>query len=84
MQSTKKNKIEENNKEEDKVMNPALHQDNDQQTNHLFFFAVIADINNNTVYMDNTGKFPVQSFEGHMYLFVLYDYTTNVILVEPL
>jgi hypothetical protein len=36
------------------------------------------------MYSDITGRFPVQSSRGHKYIFVLYDYDSNAILVEPL
>ena len=37
-----------------------------------------------TIYVDFTGKFPIRSMEGHISMFILYDYTTNAILVEPI
>jgi hypothetical protein len=33
---------------------------------------------------DLTGRFPVMSSRGNKYIFVLYDYNSNAILVEPL
>ena len=31
-----------------------------------------------------TGKFPVTSNSGNMYIFVLYDYDRNIILFRPM
>ena len=45
---------------------------------------MLADKNEGTVYSDLTGKFPVQSFEGHLYLFVCYVYSANAILMQPM
>lgn len=50
----------------------------------LFCFAIIADCNDNTLYMDLTGWFPIQSFSGNQYIFCAYNYTTNAILMEPI
>jgi hypothetical protein len=35
-------------------------------------------------YSDQTGRFPVQSNRGNNYVFIFYDYDSNVILSEPL
>ena len=40
----------------------------------MFCFAMLADRNEGTLYSDLAGKFPVQSYEGHLYLFVCYVY----------
>ncbi len=53
-------------------------------TKLTLFFAVIADAINGTIYMDNTGRFPIRSLEGVIYLFLLYDYGSNPILVKAL
>ena len=49
-------------------------------------FAIILDpiSKQDTAYFDLTGKFPYQSARGHQYLFVLYHYDSNSILIEPL
>ena len=36
------------------------------------------------MYTDQTGRFPVQSYKGMQYIMVLYELSSNVILVEPL
>ncbi len=79
VQSTRKKK-----EEEEQDMNPKLEEMEEQKAAHVFCFAAIADANTGTLYINNTGKFPVWSLEGYLYLFVLYDYGTNAILVEPL
>ena len=50
----------------------------------MFCFAMLADKNEGTVYSDLTEKFPVQSFEGHLYLFVCYVYSANAIIMRPM
>ena len=51
--------------------------------NHIFCFAALTDKYANTVYLDLTGKFPYMSLDGNQAILVVYDYTTNAILVEP-
>ena len=36
------------------------------------------------MYTDQTGRFPFQSYKGMQYIMVLYELSSNVILVEPL
>ena len=50
----------------------------------LFCFTTLADTNTGTIYTDLTGRFPVQSFQGHQYIFCTYVYDANAILVCPL
>jgi hypothetical protein len=50
----------------------------------IFCYAMLADKNEGTVYSDLTGKFPVQSFDGHLYLFVCYVYSANAIIMRPM
>ena len=35
-------------------------------------------------YGDVTGSFPYKSSRGHQYIYILYDYDSNAILVEPM
>ena len=37
-----------------------------------------------TIYIDLTGKFPVRSMDGMTTVFILYNWTSNVILAEPI
>ena len=50
----------------------------------LFIGATIGEQNTGTVYTDQTGNFPVRSFQGNKCQFVAYDYRSNAILVRPL
>ena len=52
-----------------------------QQTNK--FFIKIIDYKRQ-IATDLTGKFPVTSNRGNKYLFVLYDYDSNCILICPM
>ena len=38
----------------------------------------------NTLFSDQTGKFPTRSQQGNMYIMVMVDINSNVILVEPI
>ena len=40
----------------------------------MFCFAALADQNDNTIYRDLAGKFPVRSYSGMNYLFIAYIY----------
>ena len=53
-------------------------------TCELFCYAALADANENTLYTDLTGRFPVRSFSGQHYIFLAYVYNANVILVRPM
>ena len=37
-----------------------------------------------TIYADLTGKFPITSMNGMQAIFIMYDWTTNVILATPM
>ena len=50
----------------------------------LFIGATIAEQNEGTIYTDNTGKFPIQSFHGKKVQFVAYEYRSNAILVRAI
>jgi hypothetical protein len=45
-------------------------------------FAAMVDVGK--VYGDLTGRFPVQSSNGHEYILTLYDYDSNTISTEPM
>ena len=47
-------------------------------------FAAIGDKNENTIYSDLTGQFPVRSYDGMVYIFVAYVYKFNAILLHPM
>ena len=44
----------------------------------------LEDDMNQKMYTDQTGRFPVQLYSGMKYIMVLYNTTSNAILVEPL
>ena len=50
----------------------------------MFCFAMLADQNEDTVYSDLPGRFPVQSYAGNNYIFVAYVYKINSILMRPM
>lgn len=50
----------------------------------IFCFAALVDANNGTIYTDFTGKFPVRSYKGNQYIFLVYVYDANTILVRAL
>jgi hypothetical protein len=50
----------------------------------LFIGATIAEQNEGTIYTDNTGRFPIQSYHGKRVQFVAYEYRSNAILVRTL
>ena len=52
--------------------------------NEMFCFTILEDEGGYTVYSDQTGRFPIESYKGMNYVFVLYDYKLNAILLRPL
>jgi len=49
---------------------------------HLVFITVYEA--KETLYTDQTGRFPIPSSKGHNYLFILYEYDSNIIEGEPM
>ena len=54
------------------------------EEDEIYCIAVIGNRNENTIYSDLTGRFPVQSYEGMQYIFVAYVYKINTILMHPM
>ena len=54
-----------------------------EEHNQLFATAFTIDPKTGTVYTDFTGKFPVRSLDGMVTVFILYDWTSNAILADP-
>ena len=52
--------------------------------NEMFCFAALADVNDDKIYSDLLGCFPVWSYVGYQYIFTAYVYTINAILMEPM
>ncbi len=50
----------------------------------MFCFATLADATTGTMYTDLTGAFPVRSFKNMQYIFVVYIYDLNAIIVHPM
>jgi hypothetical protein len=53
-------------------------------THNVFAAIGLADVHNRVVYTDLTGAFPVTSQAGNKYMFILYNYNSNAILIEPM
>jgi len=47
-------------------------------------FAVLVDQNNSTVYSNLAGRYPLRSYSGMDYIFVLHIYSMNAILIQPM
>ena len=56
----------------------------ENRTHSIFVWVITADATTGKVYTDFTGRFPVMSLRGVQYIFLLYDYDSNAILVEPM
>ena len=52
--------------------------------NELFCATMTINTKDGTTYMGCTGKFPVRLLEGMMTLFIMYDWSSNSILAEPI
>ena len=50
----------------------------------MFLFVVLADKNTGTIFLDLTGKFPVQSYKNNQYIFLRYVYDANAKLVRQM
>ena len=56
----------------------------ESKINELFCATWTIDPKDGTTYMDCTGKFPVRSLEGMVTQFIMYDWSSNAILAEPI
>ena len=52
--------------------------------NQIFTSIAKVDKKDGTIYVKNTGNFPIISIEGYIAIFILYDWTTNEILAAPI
>jgi hypothetical protein len=50
----------------------------------MFCFAALSNVTTGTMYTDLTGAFPVRSFKNMQYIFVVYIYDLNAIIVHPM
>jgi hypothetical protein len=49
-----------------------------------YCYAAIIDLTTGQIYTDQTGRFPIPSSKGNNYLFILYEYDSNIIEGEPM
>ena len=61
-----------------------ITEDSVEEVNHFLCYSALVDKNQNTVYLDTTGQFPCASLNGGQDMLVVYDYTSNTILIEPI
>ena len=52
--------------------------------NEMFFFAILCDKDENTIYSDLTRTFLIESYTGMNYIFVCYVYKLNTILLRTM
>ena len=57
--------------------------DNPTERTHACYASTIPIVTGKT-YSDQTGRFLIPSSRGNNYLFILYDYDSNIILAEPI
>jgi hypothetical protein len=50
----------------------------------MLCFAALANATTGTMYTDLTGAFPVRSFKNMQYIFVVYIYDLNAIIIHPM
>ena len=55
-----------------------------EKHNKLFFYLILIDKKDDTIFVDLTGKFPLRSANECTAISILYDWTSNVILATPI
>ena len=55
-----------------------------EKMNHIFTYIATVDNKYGTIYVDNTGNFPIRSIEGYIAIFIMYDWKANGILAAPI
>ena len=55
-----------------------------EKMNQIFTSIVKVDQKYVTIYVNNTGNFPIRSIEGYIFIFVLYYFTKNATLASPI
>ena len=85
LRTTRDSKREEfaANLEEIKMVRDMNPPQEDEKHNQLFTYVGKLD-KDGTIYVDLTGKFPVSSMDGMTTVFILYNWTSNAILAEPI
>ena len=66
--------------ETEQCINPPMEE---EEMNQLFACHAWINHKDGTVYTDYTGKFPIRSMDGMTAIFIMYDWTSNVILAMP-
>ena len=61
-----------------------ITQDSTYAVNNIFFFAVLVDKQEGTLYTNAAWALSERSLDGHQYFFVAYAYDTNYIFAEPI
>ena len=61
-------------------MNPPME---NEKSNQIFVYDADLDPKVGTIYANYTGNFPIRSMEGNTAIFILYDWSSNVILATP-
>ena len=56
----------------------------ESKMNELFCATMTINPKDGTTYMDCTGKFPVKSLDGMVTMLIMYDWSSNSILAEPI
>ena len=56
----------------------------EEKMNEIFCVTMQIDMEDGTTYMDCIGKFPVRSIDGMVTMFVMYNWSSNSILVEAI
>ena len=56
----------------------------ESKLNEIFCATMTINLNDGTTYMDCTGKFPIKSLDGMVTLFIMYDWSSNSILAQPI
>ena len=51
---------------------------------HKYFYIIINLAKEAKIYTDLTGRFPHQSLRGNNYIFVAYNYDSNIIFIKAM
>ena len=78
--TTEKLAIKVRESETEQCINPPMV---NKQTNQLFGFHATLDKKDGHIYVNDTGTFPIRSIDGMTAIFILYDWTSNIILATP-
>ena len=61
-------------------INPPMEK---ETQNRIFVYHAVLEPKAGKIYVDYTGNFPICSMEGNTAIFILYDWSSNVILSTP-